>query len=274
MAGRDPALAAALFAALGAEIPCDAARKAEADALLRTMAGRTAALERVLALLCAARKPAGVVSLGKGLRLARQRATGPKRIDLAARYLQGPPWAALPDGQAEQDGIPVDWRSAVRADLLRDMGAERADPRQAERRIFPQHGGLRHGAVQCDEFHQGFRGGGTPFQAVRRRCASCAGSGRMCGMPPFPIGMRPGCPRVNSLFRDLLDAQIRKLEQAGPCAEKRLMCLTIIKRKAPRLRLKSRGAGPSVSYGSACLRGRCGGTVKSVTTSLPHSGGE
>ena len=32
-----------------------------------------------------------------------------------------------------------------------------------------------------------------------------------------PVSYRDaaGCPRVNSLFRDLLDAQIRKLEQAG-----------------------------------------------------------
>ena len=88
MAGRDPALAAALFAALGAEIPCDAARKAEADALLRTMAGRTAALERVLA-LCAPPESPQELYLGKGLRLARQRAQG--RSDRSRRPLSAGP---------------------------------------------------------------------------------------------------------------------------------------------------------------------------------------
>ena len=163
MAGRDPALAAALFAALGAEIPCDAARKAEADALLRTMAGRTAALERVLALCAPPEARRSCIS--------RQRpapgsaaGTGPKRSISPPAICRARPGLRSPDGQAEQDGIPVDWRSAVRGRSPARYGAERADPRQAERRIFPQHGGLRHGAVQCDEFHQGFRGGGTPFR--------------------------------------------------------------------------------------------------------------
>ena len=105
MAARDPALAAALFAALGAEIPCDAARKAEADALLRTMTGRTAALERILALCAPPESPQELYLSAKACAWlgSGHRAEG---IDLAARYLQGPPGTRFPPGRWSRTAFP------------------------------------------------------------------------------------------------------------------------------------------------------------------------
>ena len=213
MAARDPALAAALFAALGAEIPCDAARKAEADALLRTMTGRTAALERILALCAPPESPQELYLSAKACAWlgGGHRAEG---IDLAARYLQGPPWDALPTGQVEQDGIPVDWRSAVRADLLRDMA-------QSELILGRLSDAYSHSMAACAI---------EPYNAMNFIKASevvarlsgreealrfLRGQRKNVWHAPVSYRDAAGCPRVNSLFRDLLDAQIRKLEQAG-----------------------------------------------------------
>ena len=132
--------------------------------------------------------------------------------EVAARYLQGSPWQALPSGIAEQNGLKFDRAAAVRADLLRDMAQAElilGNVRDAHShymaacRLEPHNAMNYVKAAEAVEKQSG-REEALRFLREQRKNAWFT-----------PVKYRDSAGRLctNDLFQELLNANIRKLEQ-------------------------------------------------------------
>lgn len=204
-------LAAALFSILGAEIPHSADREQEASELFSSLGSRSKALKKILELCESSDSPQALYLsakacawLGSGYRR--------QNVEFAARYLQGPPWQALPSGMTEQNGLKFDRSAAVRADLLRDMAQaelvlgnikDAHSHYMAACRLEPHNAMNYVKAAEAVEKQSG-RDEALRFLREQRRNAWYT-----------PLKYRDSAGRLctNDLFQELLNANIRKLEQ-------------------------------------------------------------
>lgn len=204
-------LAAALFSVLGAEIPHQTELEQEAADLFSSLGSRSKTLKKILELCESSDSPQALYLsakacawLGSGYRR--------QNVEFAARYLQGPPWQALPSGVAEQNGLKFDRAAAVRADLLRDMAQAElilGDVRDAHShymaacRLEPHNAMNYVKAAEAVEKQSG-REEALRFLLEQRKNAWFT-----------PVKYRDSAGKLctNDLFQELLNANIRKLEQ-------------------------------------------------------------
>lgn len=204
-------LAAALFSALGAEVPHQPELEKEAQALLERCGSRSVALKKVLELCDPAQTPQALYLsakacawLGSGWR--------EKNVEFAAGYLQGPPWAQLPAGPSLENGIRTNKTAAVRADLLRDMA-------QAELVLGRLSDAHSHYMEACRIEPYNAMNFIKAAEVVERRSGReealrfLRGQRKSGWYAPVKYRDAAGRPCTNELFRELLNAHILKWEQ-------------------------------------------------------------
>lgn len=204
-------LAAALFSVLGAEIPHRMELEGEAAEMFSSLGSRSKALQKILELSAVSDSPQALYLSAKACAWLGSGYRG-QTVEFAARYLQGPGWDALPSGLTEQNGLRFDKSAAVRADLLRDMA-------QAELILGNVRDEHSHYMAACRLEPHNAMNYVKAAEAVEKR------SGREEALrflreqrksPWFtPVKYRDAAGRIatNDLFRELLNANIRKLEQ-------------------------------------------------------------
>ncbi len=203
-------LAAALFSALGAEVPHRAELEEEAAALLAGQGGRSDALRKILSLCDGSDSPQALYLCAKACAWLGSGYRG-KTVEYASRYLEGPAWQALPSGLTEQNGIRFEKSAAVHADLLRDIAQAElilGDVRNAHSHSMAACRLEPHNAmnfVKAAEAVEKRSGRGEALRFLREQRKS----------PWFtPVKYRDAAGRIaaNDLFREQLNAAIRKLE--------------------------------------------------------------
>ena len=203
-------LAAALFCTLGAQLPHRAELEEEAAALSASIGSRSGRLMKILELCEGAETPQALYLSAKACAWLGSGYRG-RTVELGARYLLGAPWDALPDGVAEEDGVRVDRRAAVRADLLRDMA-------QAELILGKTSDAHSHSMEACRLEPHNAMNYVKAAEAVEKRSGIEEALRFLREQRKnqwyAPVKYRDAGGRLcsNEVFRDQLNAAIRKLE--------------------------------------------------------------
>ena len=208
-AQADFEVAAALFYVLGAQVPHQKELESKARDMVQSL-GRRKALEKTTELCRGRDDPAALYLLAKaGAWLGR--GYREKTIQAAQAYLKGPKWQELPSRVTLEGGIARDPSVTVRADLLRDLA-------QAEQALGKLDKAQEH-------FAEAYRL--EPYNAMNAvKIADCIlrRSGRAEALrflreqrkssyfEPVKYQDISGAVHTNSAFKDLLNAQILKLQ--------------------------------------------------------------
>lgn len=205
-------LAAALFYVLGAQVPHQKELEPRARDLAQSL-GRRKSLEKIMELCRGREDPASLYILAKtGAWLGR--GYREKTIEAALAYLKGPQWRELPSKVTLEDGIARDPGVTVRADLLRDVAqAEQAlgklDKAQAHfaeaYRLEPYNAMNAVKIADCIVRRSG-RTEALRFLREQRKSAC---------FEPVKYQDIGGNTHINSAFKDMLNAQIMKLQGDG-----------------------------------------------------------
>lgn len=202
--------AAALFWALGGQIPHDPALEESAKESVRSFSGREKALLKAAALCGEGEAPCQRYLLAKiyswlGVAYASQ------TIRWASAYLSGDPWDRLPSGMTTQDGITISQESAIRASLFSDMAQAQMQSGQPLAALNNYEQAYRlepYNAMYPVKIADLLLRIRTPEEALlylQQQTSSAY-------YRPVRYTDNRGQSKSNDTFRQLLDAQIRKIQ--------------------------------------------------------------
>ena len=202
--------AAALFWALGGTIPHEPQLEDWARKIVEQSVSRDAALKQAVQ-LCGKPDSPGQRYLLTKLYSWMGAAFAQETIRCASAYLSGEPWNRLPRGMVRQEGILTGAESAVRASLFADMGQAQAQRGEISPALNSYGEAYRlepYNAmypIKIAELLLRTSGSEEAVQYLMNQRASVY-------YKPVKYQDARGERKENDTFRQLLEAQIRKLE--------------------------------------------------------------
>lgn len=210
----DPGLAATILFLLGEPVPHDPKRESEAGKRIDFAASRENVLLEAVA-LCGRPDTPGRLYLCEKAASRLGKPYCRETIRLADQYLKGEEWAGLPRGAEVLDGISVDDRDALRAGVLLDLAAAREEAGEGESaysaylaayELIPHNAMV---AVKAADLLARIRGRKEALNFLLEQRGAFYYK---------PVRYRDsfGNIRWNGVFRDMIEAQIRKLLKKTP----------------------------------------------------------
>lgn len=205
-------LAAALFNALGTSVPHKKEWEPKAQELTAQMKSRESALKKVVELCQEPETPRELYLSARACSHLGGAYTE-KAVSYATQYLYTPGWEELPQRVVQEEGVLVDHWAASRAEIFMDLSTAQA-----------ARGQLQAALDNCREAYRL-----QPYNAMYPGKAA----GLLCRMghiqealdylhaqersryyPPVKYHDSQGNVRINDTFRQMIQAEIRKLEAA------------------------------------------------------------
>lgn len=216
----DPDLAAAILFLLGEPVPHDPKLESPAGERIASARNREELLLQVVALCGNPDTPRKLYLCERACGRLGKKYRG-ETIRFASAYLKGQEWEELPRRTEVLDGIPVNERDALRAGVLLDLAAaqEEAGEDEAAYSSYLSAGELvPHNAMVV------VKAADVLARARGRKEALNFLLGQRGALYYEPVRYRDslGAVRRNCVFRDLLEAQIRKLREEETGRPKRL----------------------------------------------------
>lgn len=205
----DTDLAAALFSRLGAQIPHDYSREAEADEIVRQNPEREKCLLRVVELCGEPVTPRQLYLVALAYSWLGKGYSG-RAAQYANEYLHTPGWDALPSDVREEDGIVVNHSMAQRAAVLVNLANALEALGDGERALFNFMEAYRlepynaMDAIRAADLLCKLRGKKEALDFLRQQKLSSY-------YEPVVYRDRFGETRRNDLFKQLLDAALLKM---------------------------------------------------------------
>jgi hypothetical protein len=202
--------AAALFWALGGTIPHDDSKEEEARKIVHGTADREKLLLRIVSLCGVPSQPRQYYLLTKayswlGASYAQE------TIRCASAYLQGEPWGRLPKGNVRHEGILISQETAARASVLCDLAQAQAFEGNANAALANYMEAYRlepYNAmcvIQAADLLARTRTREEALSFLKNQKSSAY-------YKPVKYTDERGLRKENDVFRQLLEAHIRKLE--------------------------------------------------------------